>query len=522
MEQHHIAVGIDFGTSNSAIADVSITGQPQPIQPEGARGKVLPSVVFLGPEGPVVGEAALAEEPDQPARVVRSVKMQLGSDQRYLIDGRPWAPEEIGAEILRALAELVERQRGGASIGLAVLGTPAQPRPGYVGALEEAARLAGIPRVAFLDEPTAAMLGYGLDQWPRQNVLVFDIGAGTCDVSLVYVESGQAYPRYRASNEIAGDRFDQVVAEMLLDEFARQRSKPSSEQQRLLRGDPTRPEGPVKEEELTPESRQLLKRRAEEAKIGMSRAPDVPVPIMIDLLPDRDLMPTRLRREEFERRAAPLVDQTMALIDEALKMAGLREDQVDSVLLVGGSANMPMIRDRLAARFSHRVRPVDEPDTIVARGLALRAGMLDGSVRARVNRSLGILLAEEEADLLVATGATVSGAQPLIAHGHYQLHGPARFGCAHVVEGDGSERRTRAVLDVPIDPSLPPDQVWIRIDLTVRRDGTVTARASELNRETTDEKSFGIGLTPIGLHLEEGIHRGQEANNEGNGATARS
>src|SRR5438067_4419341 len=222
MEQQRIAVGIDFGTSNSAVADVSITGQPQPIQPEGARSKVLPSVVFLGPEGPVVGEAALAEEPGQPGRVVRSVKMQLGSDTRYLIDGRPWAPEEIAAEVLRALAGLVERQRGGAAVGLAVIGTPAQPRPGYVGALEEAARLAGIPRVAVLDEPTAAMLGYGLDQWPRQNVLVFDIGAGTCDVSLVDVESGQAYPRYRASNEIAGDRFDRVVAEMLLDEFARQ------------------------------------------------------------------------------------------------------------------------------------------------------------------------------------------------------------------------------------------------------------------------------------------------------------
>jgi molecular chaperone DnaK (HSP70) len=485
MEQQRIAVGIDFGTSNSAIADVSITGQPQPIQPEGARSKVLPSVVYLGPEGPVVGEAALAEEPAQPARVVRSVKMQLGSDTRHVIDGRPWAPEEIGAEILRALGELVARQRGGAGISLAVIGTPAQPRPGYVGALEEAARMAGIPRVTVLDEPTAAMLGYGLDQWPRQNVLVFDIGAGTCDVSLVYVESGQAYPRYRASNEIAGDRFDLVVAEMLLDEFARQH-------------------GPTRWEDLSPDSRQLLKRRAEEAKIGLSRAPDVPVPFMIDLMPDRDLMPLRLRREEFDRRAVPLVNQTMALIDEALKMASLREDQVDSVLLVGGSANMPLIRDRLAGRFGHRVRPVDEPDTIVARGLALRAGMLDGSVRARVDRSLGVLLAGSEVDTLIEGGALVSGAQPLHAHSHYQLTNGDRFGCAHIVEGEGPERRTRAVLDVPIDASLPPEQVWIRVDLTVRRDGTVTAAAQELNRETGDEKSFGIGLTPVGLRLEEG------------------
>jgi molecular chaperone DnaK len=485
MGQQRIAVGIDFGTSNSAVADVSITGQPQPIQPEGARAKVLPSVVFLGPEGPVVGEAALAEEPSQPGRVMRSIKMQLGSDARHVIDGRPWSPEEIAAEILRALVELVARQRGGAEIGLAVIGTPAQPRPGYVGALEEAARLAGIPRVAVLDEPTAAMLGYGLDQWPRQNVLVFDIGAGTCDVSLVYVESGQAYPRYRASNEIAGDRFDQVVAEMLLDQFGRQHE-------------------PTRWEQLTAESRQLLKRRAEEAKIGLSRVPDVPVPIMIDLLPDKDLMPVRLRREEFERRATPLVEQNMALIDEALKMAGLREEQVDSVLLVGGSANMPLIRDRLAARFRHRVRPVDEPDTIVARGLALRAGMLDGSVRARIDRSLSVLLSDEEADTLVPAGATVSGAQPIAAHGHYQLSGPARFGCAHVVEGDGPERRTRAVLDVPIDSSLPVDQIWIRVDLTVRRDGTVTALARELNREAGDEKSFGVGLTPVGLRLEEG------------------
>jgi molecular chaperone DnaK len=488
--QQRIAVGIDFGTSNSAVADVSITGQPQPIQPEGARAKVLPSVVYLGPEGPVVGEAALAEEPAQPGRVMRSVKMQLGSDHRYVIDGRPWAPEEIAAEILRAIVELVERQRGGAGISLAVIGTPAQPRPGYVGALEEAARLAGIPRVAVLDEPTAAMLGYGLDQWPRQNVLVFDIGAGTCDVSLVYVESGQAYPRYRASNEIAGDRFDRVVADMLLDEFSRQH-------------------GPTRWDDLSPEARQLLKRRAEEAKIGMSRAADVPVPIMIDLMPDRDLMPVRLRREEFERRAAPLVDQTMALIDEALKLASLRENQIDSVLLVGGSANLPLVRDRLAARFAHRVRPVDEPDTIVARGLALRAGMLDGSVRARVERSLGVLLAGEEVDTLISVGATVSGAQPLTAHGHYQLDSAARFGCAHVVEGEGSERRTRAVLDVPVDPGLPAEQVWIRVDLTVRRDGTVTAAAQELNREAADEKTFGVGLTPVGLRLEEGDGNGR-------------
>ncbi len=485
MEQQRIAVGIDFGTSNSAVADVSITGQPQPIQPEGARAKVLPSVVFLGPEGPVVGEAALAEEPGQPGRVVRSVKMQLGSDTRYVIDGRAWAPEEIGAEILGAVVDLVARQRGGAGISLAVIGTPAQPRPGYVGALEEAARAAGIARVATLDEPTAAMLGYGLDQWPRQNVLVFDIGAGTCDVSLVYVESGQAYPRYRASNEIAGDRFDRVVAEMLLDEFARQH-------------------GPTRWDDLAAEARQLLKRRAEEAKIGLSRAADVPVPIMIDLQPDRDLMPVRLQREEFERRALPLVNQTFALIDEAIKLSGIREEQVDSVLLVGGSANLPLIRDRLATRFGHRVRPVDEPDTIVARGLALRAGMLDGSVRARVDRSLGIMLAGAEVDSLIGAGATVSGAQPLTAHGHYQLDGPARFGCAHIVEGEGPERRTRAMLDVPIDPALPPEQVWIRVDLTVRRDGTVTAVGRELNQEAADEKTFGVGLTPVGLRLEEG------------------
>src|SRR5260370_37620923 len=99
MEQQRIAVGIDFGTSNSAVADVSITGQPQPIQPEGARAKVLPSVVFLGPEGPVVGEAALAEEPGPPGRVGRSVKMQLGSDTRDRVDGGTRRPEEIRAGV---------------------------------------------------------------------------------------------------------------------------------------------------------------------------------------------------------------------------------------------------------------------------------------------------------------------------------------------------------------------------------------------------------------------------------------
>src|SRR5438552_18030192 len=106
MEQQRIAVGIDFGTSNSAVADVSITGQPQPIQPEGARAKVLPSVVFLGPEGPVVGEAALAEELSQPRRVVRSVKMQLGSGTSLVIDCRQWAHAEIATEFIRAITEL--------------------------------------------------------------------------------------------------------------------------------------------------------------------------------------------------------------------------------------------------------------------------------------------------------------------------------------------------------------------------------------------------------------------------------
>ena len=107
------------------------------------------------------------------------------------------------------------------------------------------------------------------------------------------------------------------------------------------------------------------------------------------------------------------------------------------------------------------------------------------------------------------THVMVSGAQPLTAHGHYQLDGDARFGCAHVVEGEGSERRTRAVLDVPIDPGLPAEQVWIRVDLTVRRDGTVTAAAQELNREAADEKTFGVGLTPVGLRLEEGDGNGR-------------
>src|SRR5260370_36937027 len=114
--------------------------------------------------------------------------------------------------------------------------------------------------------------------------------------------------------------------------------------------------------------------------------------------------------------------------------------------------------------------------------------MLDGSVRARVDRSLGGLLADADADTLIAAGATVSGAQPLAAHGHYQLSGPARFGCAHVVEGEGMERRARAVLDVPIDPSLPADQVWIRAALTGRRVGKLGSRArAAARRGVTDD-----------------------------------
>jgi molecular chaperone DnaK len=357
------AVGIDLGTTNSVVA-VLEGGEPTVIaNTEGSR--ITPSVVAFSKSGEIlVGEVAKRQAITNPDRTVRSIKRHMGEDWSLDVDGKKWVPQEISSQVLGKLKRDAESYLGD-RVTQAVITVPAYFGDAERQATKEAGEIAGLEVLRIINEPTAAALAYGLDKKDHeQTVLVFDLGGGTFDVSLL--EIGEGVFDVKATHgdtHLGGDDWDQRVIDWLITQFKNKQGVDLGADRMAA---------------------QRLKEAAEKAKIELSQVTETTINLpFITATTEGPLhLEEKLTRAEFERMTADLVDRCRGPFELAIKDAGIELSKIDHVILVGGSTRMPMIQD-LVRRLTGGKEPHKgvNPDEVVAVGAAIQAGVLKGEVK---------------------------------------------------------------------------------------------------------------------------------------------
>ncbi len=354
-------IGIDLGTTNSCVA-VMEGGEPVVIaNAEGNR--TTPSVVAFSKTGErLVGQVAKRQAITNPERTVISIKRDMGTDRKVKIDDKNFTPQEISAMVLQKLKSDAESYLG-ETVTQAVITVPAYFSDSQRQATKDAGKIAGLEVLRIINEPTAAALAYGLDKEHDQKILVFDLGGGTFDVSLLEIGDGVfEVLATHGNNRLGGDDFDQRVIDWLADGFKRENGID-------LRNDRM--------------AMQRLKEAAEKAKVelsGVSQS-NINLPfITADATGPKHLDMT-LSRAKFDELTSDLVEKTMEPTRRALSDAGLAPDQIDKILLVGGSTRIPAVQDAVKKFLGKDPFKGINPDECVAVGAAIQAGVLSGEVK---------------------------------------------------------------------------------------------------------------------------------------------
>src|SRR5882724_2768196 len=358
------AVGIDLGTTNSVVA-VLEGGDPVVIaNSEGSR--TTPSVVAFARNGEVlVGQPAKNQAVTNVDRTIRSVKREMGSDWSVEIDGKKYTPQEISARILMKLKRDAEAYLG-EDITDAVITTPAYFNDAQRQATKEAGQIAGLNVLRIVNEPTAAALAYGLDKGEKeQTILVFDLGGGTFDVSLLEIGDGVVEVRATSGdNHLGGDDWDERVVQWLVDKFKASSGIDLTKDKMAM---------------------QRLREAAEKAKIELSSSGSTSINlpyITVDADKNPLFLDEQLTRAEFQKITQDLLDRTRQPFQSVIKDAGISVSDIDHVVLVGGSTRMPAVTE-LVKEMTGGQEPNKgvNPDEVVAVGAALQAGVLKGEVK---------------------------------------------------------------------------------------------------------------------------------------------
>ena len=353
-------IGIDLGTTNSCVA-VLEGGEPVVIaNPEGSR--TTPSVVaFKGGER-LVGSVAKRQAITNPDNTVSSIKREMGSDYRRTIDGKSYTPQEISAMILQKLKQDAEAYLG-EKVTDAVITVPAYFSDSQRQATKDAGKIAGLNVLRIINEPTAAALAYGMDKETNQKILIYDLGGGTFDVSILEIGDGVFEVLATAgNNRLGGDDFDERLMNYIADEFKKSHGID-------LRTDRM--------------AKQRLKDAAEKAKIELSGMQSVNVnlpfismdangPVHLDMT---------ITRAKFNELIADLLDKTTVCVQQALNDAGLKTSQIDKVILVGGSTRVPAVQELVKNLTGKEPFKGINPDECVAIGAAIQGGVLGGEVK---------------------------------------------------------------------------------------------------------------------------------------------
>jgi len=366
------AIGIDLGTTNSLAAVVK-DGQPQTL--EGRYGAIVPSMIYFRDNKVEIGVAAREAMLENPDHTVYSVKRLMGkaaseldrdrdklpfeiaADPRGLasvrIDDRIYSPVELSAAILKSVKHQAERKLG-QTVDRAVITVPAYFDDAQRQATRDAGKIAGLEVLRIINEPTAAALAYGMDELDRGNIVVYDLGGGTFDISILRLEGGIFEVLSTAGDtRLGGDDFDDAIVDLIIGNARRH-------------GVEIDPSGS--------KTKALLKRKAEQAKFDLT----VNDRTRIDFDIDGKNLQIVITRDEFEKAIAAVLDKTIDLCRRALDDSGLSLSDIDEVVLVGGSTRVPLIRNRVAGLFGRQPHSSLGPDEVVALGAAVQADILTG------------------------------------------------------------------------------------------------------------------------------------------------
>jgi len=350
-------LGIDLGTTNSEVA-ILRNGKVEVLYEDGEA--ILPSVVGLDADGRLlVGAAARNQWVLAPERTVRSIKRRMGTAETVRLGDQAYTPQEISALILRKLKERAEGQLGH-PVAKAVITVPAFFNETQREATREAGELAGLEVVRIINEPTAASLTYDPHPERMERLLVYDLGGGTFDVSIVQIEQGVVEVlSSHGDTHLGGDDFDQLLSDLVCDDF------------RAAQGVDLR---------ASPAARARVLRAVEEAKKQLSR--EAVVRIEEEFIAEKQGAPLHLRREirrgEYEALIEPLLAKTLRCVDEALGDAKLNANQIDKVVLVGGASRTPLVHQLLEEQLGQPIHDEVDPDLCVAMGAAVQGGLIAG------------------------------------------------------------------------------------------------------------------------------------------------
>ena len=355
-------VGIDLGTTNSVVS-VLEAGEPTVI-PNAEGSRTTPSVVGFSKSGEVlVGEVAKRQAITNPDRTIRSVKRQIGTGWTIDIDGKMYTPQEISARILQKLKRDAESYLGD-TVNQAVITVPAYFDDAQRTATKEAGQIAVLEVLRIINEPTAAALAYGLDkEGADQTILVFDLGGGTFDVSVLEIGEGVFEVKSTSGNtHLGGDDWDQRVIDWLVKSFKDTEGVDLGQDRMAL---------------------QRLKEAAEKAKVELSAVQETSInlPFITATSEGPKHLDMRLTRAKFQELTADLVEACRGPFEQAVKDAGLTKDQIQHVILVGGATRMPAIQDLVMDLTGKEAHKGVNPDEVVAVGAAIQAGVLKGEVK---------------------------------------------------------------------------------------------------------------------------------------------
>ena len=354
-------IGIDLGTTNSCVS--VIEGGEAVVIPNAEGARTTPSVVAFSKDGErMVGNVAKRQAITNPERTIASIKRHMGSDWTVDIDGKAYTPQEISAIILQKLKSDAESYLGD-KVTEAVITVPAYFTDAQRQATKDAGKIAGMEVKRIINEPTAAALAFGIDQENDQKVMVYDLGGGTFDVSIIEMGDGvQEVLATAGNNHLGGDDFDKKIMDWLVAEFKK-------EQGIDLSGDKM--------------AMQRIKEAAEKAKIdlsGMTTA-QISLPFITADATGPKHMETTLSRAKFNEMTADLVEATMGPVRQAMSDSGLTMNDIDKILLVGGSTRIPAVQEAIKKFSGKEPFKGINPDECVAMGAALQGGVLGGDVK---------------------------------------------------------------------------------------------------------------------------------------------
>ncbi len=468
-------IGIDLGTTNSCVAVIE-GGEPVVIaNAEGAR--TTPSVVAFSKTGErMVGQVAKRQAITNPDRTIASIKRHMGSNYKVNIDGKDYTPQEISAMTLQKLKADAEAYLG-APVTEAVITVPAYFTDAQRQATKDAGKIAGLEVKRIINEPTAAALAYGVDKEDDQKVMVYDLGGGTFDVSIIEMGDGvQEVLATAGNNRLGGDDFDQKIIDWLADEFKK-------EQGIDLRSDKM--------------AMQRLKEAAEKAKIELSgvTTSQISLPFITADATGPKHLETTLTRAKFNEMTADLVEATMGPVRQALSDSGLQASELNKILMVGGSSRIPAVQEAVKKFTGKEPFKGINPDECVAVGAAIQGGVLGGEVEGLLlldvtPLSLGIETMGGVNTRIIERNTTIPVKKSQIFSTAADNQTSVEV---HVLQGEREFARDNKTLGIfHLDGILPARRGTPQIEVTFNIDANGIVNVSAKDLGTNKEQSISI------------------------------